>query len=294
MTRVPSPGTPSGTRSRRVRTAAALLAAVPFTWGAVAGTAAAVVSGYGLVGPDPATQLGLSVPVLTAQVSGPEGSTVRAALADATISVTRPAGYSTGSQVVSLTDLSGPEPAEALLPAELLEGAHVVLGVGVGVRSVETEATGPHADTSDADTPAADTLAADGSTGGRPDSLAMQVDSPALAGATVVVLGEDQPQVLAGGSSVTLDLDGPSAVFALAPGAAPAATGQRGAEAGSEDLPRVEEELAGTSAAEAGGPAGPTGPDPATMAGALALGTLVAVGSGAALSRRAARRRSRP
>ena len=316
MTRVHLPGTspwpsrrprrqdgqaePSGSRRRRVLTVATLLVAVPVTAATVAGSAAANITGYGPVGADPATELGLSAPVLTAEVSGPGGSTVQAAVAGATIEVTRPAGYSDGSQVVSLTDLSGPGPAETLVPAELLQDSHVVLGVGVGVRTVDTVPGASGVSGVDGAPLGEEVVVA-----GEPDSLVMRVDSPALAGGTVVVVGEDRHRVVPGGTSVTLDLAGPSAVFALAPGPAPAGAGEEAVVGGAEVPQQVAgqpfgavEATVGPAASNATGSATATGTTTgtATLAGALVLGSIVAAGSGTAVARhrRATRRRSQP
>ena len=104
---------------------------------------AASITGYGPVGPDPASRLGMSVPVLAAQVGGVEGLVVTADVGGVQITLTQPAGYASSPQVVSITDLSGDGVAEALVPSELRAGKDVVLAVGIGVRGVETVDAAP-------------------------------------------------------------------------------------------------------------------------------------------------------
>lgn len=219
---------------RWVLAVAVLMAVVPVTLGAVTEPATARTSGYGPVGPDPASQLGLSVPVLTAEVSGPTGSTVNVLLDGATVTVARPRGYSSGSQVLSVTDLSGTGVAAALLPPGSLDDAHVVLGVGVGVRSVDTlevadvvSLTGGAEENGSRTATAgwtADSLTSAAPAAAMPagrDELLMVVDSPAIVGATMVVLDDTTETLVSPGQTVSLALDGPAAVFALQPGPGP-------------------------------------------------------------------------
>lgn len=250
MTPVPPPGTShlnprtstnahrharrTGHGRRRVCAVAVLMAVVPVALGAVAVPASASISGYGPIGPDPASQLGLSVPVLAAEVSGPAGSTVSVLLDGTTVTVTRPQGYSSGSQVLSVTDLSGTGVAAALLPPGSLDDAHVVLGVGVGVRSVDTREVADalsltgvsenESRTATAGWTAGSLTASAALTAAMPaqrDELLMVVDSPAIVGATMVVLDDTTETLVSPGQTVSLALDGPAAVFALQPGPGP-------------------------------------------------------------------------
>lgn len=220
----------------RLRAAVGTVVGTALLASATVAPAGAGLTGYGPVGPDPASQLGLSVPVLAAEVSGPAGSVVTAELGGTTVSLTRPAGYSAGSQVVSITDLTRDDVPASLLPPELLAGVEVVLGVGVGVRPVDTAGAGPGVQGRVIRSTGATATAV---TGTRADALVLELVSPELVGATVVVVDEGTRTSVSPEDTLRLELDGPAAVFALQPlDAADAAAGAEATTAAvDEDQP---------------------------------------------------------
>lgn len=289
---------------------AALAAVVPVVFGAVAVPATAGISGYGPVGPDPASQLGLSVPVLAAEVSGPTGSTVSVVVDETTVTVTRPQGYSLGSQVLSVTDLSGTGVAAALLPSELLDDAHVVLGIGVGVRSVDTLELADALSLTGGAEDELRTATAGWTAGSSPraatfiaaipverDQLTLAVDSPAIVGATMVVLDDTTETLVSPGQTVRLALDGPAAVFALQPGPGPEVPAEDApAESAPAEAPADGAGLAGAASLddESAGALADVEVDGLTgLQLALLAAGFAAVGAAALLGGRAARERRR-
>ncbi len=218
------PGRPArraGGGYRTARGGAATILAVGVTLlSGVTVPVAASITGYGPVGPDPASRLGMSVPVLAAQVGGVEGLVVTADVGGVQITLTQPAGYASSPQVVSITDLSGDGVAEALVPSELRAGKDVVLAVGIGVRGVETvdaapgpvQVPGVQGRARPRVVDPAPVLAS-----GRTDALQLVVGTDWTEATTFVVTDGQDVQVVPGlpGDEVVLELDGPSAVFAL-------------------------------------------------------------------------------
>jgi LPXTG-motif cell wall-anchored protein len=116
-----------------------LLTGIAVAAGLLAATAvpaAAVGGGYGPVGPDPATSLGLNVPVLSARTLGPDGGVVSATDGGRTVRLTVPTGWLGGPTQVAIVRLTE-EAGMALAGDEYDRGWAYVTGYGVSFQPVD-------------------------------------------------------------------------------------------------------------------------------------------------------------
>jgi LPXTG-motif cell wall-anchored protein len=98
--------------------------------------ASAVGGGYGPVGPDPATSLGLNVPVLSARTLDSSGGVVEASDGGRTVRLTVPSGWLGGPTQVAIVRLTE-EAGMALAGDEYGRGWAYVTGYGVSFQPVD-------------------------------------------------------------------------------------------------------------------------------------------------------------